>query len=166
MTATIVSPLRHRAPHTANISPSSQELALLSAILSDLCDRRVAITPTHLPLTVACIWTGDERADHIGYNQYWPGSVIAPITHAAAHLGLRHCGIVRDGGQFGCALLADQKATTRDQIQASLPNPGTVPGRLFSDYEELLAERFAAVHVGGLRQPAAPRELGRYACFG
>jgi len=156
----------------ASLPPATtSELDEIGAVLSGLLRQDVTIAPMRLPPVCASVWIGCGKTDHIFRNQDWPIPAIEPIAHATGHLALRHCGTVRDGGQFTCMQARDLELTHPGQIRAILHDPGTRPCRLFTDAEEHEAESFAAFlwHHLGREPPHARRELAgnpAFTCIG
>lgn len=104
----------------------------------------VKIEPVTLPSACSCLWLGYTGTDRILVNPDWPGTAVAVTGHALGHLVLGHCGQVRDGGQFACAVRGANMATTDlDRLKRLLHDPAEGVSRLFSDGEEQAATDYA-----------------------
>jgi hypothetical protein len=130
---------------------ASNDLEALPRELSTRLGSVVESAPVHLPPACACLWLGFTGIDRIDYNPDWPGTAIEVVGHAFAHLMLGHCGEIRDGGQFACAVRgADMSSADLDLLLRRLHDPSEGVTRLFSDGEEHAAAGYARTLAGNL----------------
>lgn len=133
-------PHRSALPLQAGYASATERFreAIRSALGQD-----VRLVPVELPPGCSAVWFGDIGSDWIGYADS-ARQAACTVAHVAGHLGLLHCGRVRDGGRFACMDTAHGNRSSMYAIHMLFGGDSDLPGPVFTPDEEEAASSFAA----------------------